>query len=81
VWRSESDRDLPRKPIPGTNCVRGFSKDGEPSEYEDEDEALRKKDWRVRAFRHDSITRSHITIYYVIGLVWVADTRARLAAC
>jgi hypothetical protein len=65
------DLDPPSKPRPGNAGSRGFSKDSEPPEYEDEDEELRKMDWRVRAYRQDSITRRHITLYYVIALVWL----------
>ena len=62
----------PRKPSLGSDRPRGFSADSEPPEYEDEDEELRKMDWRVRAYRHDSITRRHITLYYAMGLAWLA---------
>jgi hypothetical protein len=41
-------------------------------EYEDEDEELRKMNWRVRATRQDSLTRRFVTLCYVLALLWLA---------
>ena len=65
------DHEPIRKPSPARVGSRGFSKDSEPPEYEDEDEELRKMDWRVRAYRQDSLTRLHVTVYYAIALGWL----------
>ncbi len=61
-----------RESRPGELGSRGLLKLDDLPEYEDEDEELRKMDWRVRAWRQDSITRRHVTVYYVLALLWLA---------
>ncbi|MBV9890048.1 MAG: hypothetical protein JO090_04080 [Rhizobacter sp.] len=63
----------PRESRPGGLGSRGLRQLDDRAEYEDEDQELRKTHWRVGAWRQDSITRRHVTVYDGLSLLWLAS--------